>query len=162
MFLMECKSNKKGISIIELVVVIAIIVIALGSLFALITFSLETSTLIKETAQANNLAQEALEAVRNFRDGTDWDTNGLGTLATSTAYYPDKSGDVPPKWQLILGEETAGGFNRKLIFYEVYRDANDNIIGTGGTLDSGTKKVVATISWKDEEVKVVTYLTNWR
>jgi len=161
MFLMKWKSSKEGISIIEILVVIAIIIIALISLFGLITFSLRISTLVKETAQANNLAQETIEAVRNFRDGTEWETDGLGTLATSAAYHPDKSGDVPPKWQLILGEETIDYFTRRVVFDEVYRDANDNIVEVGGTLDPNTRKITTTISWKDEEVKIITYLTNW-
>ncbi len=160
--LIQWKDNKKGISIIEILIVIAIIVIALIGLLGLITFSLKISTLIKETAQANNLARETIEAVRNFRDGTDWDTNGLRNLATSTAYYPEKSGDVPPKWQLILGEETVNGFIRKVVFNDVYRDANDNIVETGGTIDLNTKKVINTISWKDKKIEIVTYLTNWR
>lgn len=161
MFLMKWQDNKKGISIIEILIVIVIIIIALGSLFALVTFSLRISTSIKENAQANNLAQETIEAVRNFRDGTEWDISGLGTLATSTAYHLEQSGDIPPKWQLILGEEIIGGFTRRVIFNEVYRDADDNIVEAGDT-DLNTKKVTVIISWKDEEVEIVTYLTNWR
>ncbi|KPJ73660.1 hypothetical protein AMJ48_00415 [Parcubacteria bacterium DG_74_1] len=159
---MKWQNNKKGISIIEILIVTAIIIVALIGLFGLVALSLRISTLTKETAQANNLAQETIEAVRNFRDGTSWDINGLGTLATSTAYHPEKSGDVPPKWQLILGEEIEGGFTRKVVFDEVCRDGDDNIVETGGEVDPNTRKIITTISWKDEEVKVVTYLTNWR
>lgn len=158
---MKWQDNKKGISIIEILIVIAIIIIALISLFGLIAFSLRISTLIKETAQANNLAQETMEAVRNFRDGTDWEINGLGTLATSTVYHLDKSGDVPPKWQLILGEETVDGFTRRVVFDEVYRDANDDIVEVGD-IDPNTIKVITTVSWRDKEVEIVGYLTNWR
>lgn len=161
-FAFKLVRGKKGISIIEILVVVSVIIIALISIFGLVTFSLRTSTLMKETVQANNLAQETIEAVRNFRDGTNWETNGLGALAVSTAYHPVKSGDVPPKWQLVLGEETVGGFTRKVVFDQVYRDANDNIVVTGGTLDSHTRKVTTTISWRDREVKIITYLTNWR
>ncbi len=161
--LIQWKNNKKGISIIEILIAIAIIVIALIGLLGLITFSLRISTLIKETTQANSLAQETLEAVRNFRDGTDWDTSGLRTLATSTAYYPEKSGDVPPKWQLILGEETVNGFTRKVEFEDVNRDlVDDDIVDSGGYNATDTKKVIVTISWKDKTVELATYLTNWR
>ena len=158
----QWKDNKKGISIIEILVVIAIIAIALIGLLGLITFSLRISTLMKETVQANNLAQETIEAVRNFRDGTDWNTNGLGTLNVGADYYPEKSGGDPPKWQIVAGEEIIDGFTRKVIFYQVNRDANDNIVEAGGTPDPNTKKVIAVISWKDKEIEIVTYLTNWR
>jgi len=78
--------DNKGISVVEILVIIAIIGVALGSLLGLATFSLKASTSIKETSQANSLAQETMEAVRNFRDGTTWDSDGLGTLTAGVAY----------------------------------------------------------------------------
>jgi len=164
MFTMKCPGNKKGISIIEILIVISIIIIALISLFSLVTFSLRISSSIKETAQANNLAQETVEAVRNFRDGTDWDTDGLATLSTGVSYCLGKTADNPPKWELALGEETVDGFTRKVIFERVSRDSNDNIedVYNPGNDDPNTRKVITVISWKNEEVKIVTYLTNWR
>ncbi|MBZ9572045.1 prepilin-type N-terminal cleavage/methylation domain-containing protein [Patescibacteria group bacterium] len=156
------KNNKKGISIIEILIVIAIIVIAFASLLGVATFSLRVSTLIKETNQANVLAQETIEVVRNFRDGTDWNINGLGTLTVENTYHLEKTADIPPQWNLVLGEETINGFVRKVIFSDVQRDANDNIVETGGTNDPNTKKVTATVSWRDKKVEIVTYLTNWR
>ena len=159
--LTQWKDNKKGISVIEILVVIAIVVIALVSFLGLITFSLRVSTLMKETSQANNLAQETIEAVRNFRDGTDWSVDGLGTLIVGASYYPEKSGDVPPRWQIVAGEEAVNGFIRKVIFHQVYRDADDNIAETGN-LDENTRKIIAIVSWRDKEIEIVTYLTNWR
>lgn len=152
----------KGISIVEILIAIAVIVIGLAGLLGVATFSLKISTLIKETTRANNLAQEAMEAVRNFREGTDWNTNGLGTLTAGLAYYPQKSTDIPAKWQMISGEETIDGFTRKVIFNNVQRDGNDNIVESGGTNDPDTKKLTVTVSWKEEKIEIVTYLTNWR
>ena len=161
--LIQWKDNKKGISIIEILVVIAIIVIALVSILGLATFALRVSTLMKETAQANNLAQEIIETVRNFRDGTDWDTNGLGNLTIGVNYYPRKTADIPPKWELVLGEETVDAFTRKVVFENVSRDLNDNIEGIYNPIndDPKTRKVIAVISWKDKEVEIITYLTDW-
>ena len=153
--------NKKGASIIEILIVIAICTIALVSLLGVAAFSLRISTLIRETNQANNLAQEVIEAVRNFRDGTTWDVNGLGTLTTAVAYYPQKSTDTPPKWQLVQGEEETFGFKRKVVFEKVFRDANDNI-SSSGTEDPNARKATITVSWKDKKVEIITYLTNWK
>jgi len=135
----------KGISIIEILIVIAIIVIALSSLLGVAAFSLRISTLMRETSQANNLTQETIEAVRNFRDGTDWNKNGLGTLTTGVSYYPQKSTDTPPKWQLVQGEETTDGFTRKVVFEKVFRDTNDNI-SSSGTEDPNTRNATITVS----------------
>jgi len=154
------KKSQKGISIIEILIVIAIIGTALGSILSLTTFALRASISIKEKTQANNLAQATMEAVRNFRDGTAWETDGLKNY--SGTYHPEKSGD-PPKWILASGEKTINGFTRKVVFEDVYRDGiTDDIKTDGGYLDSNTKKATVTVSWKDTEIELVTYFTNWK
>lgn len=155
-------NKQKGALIVEILIVITVIVVALSSLLGVVTFSLRISTLIKETVQANNLARETMEVVRNFRDGTVWDTNGLGTLSVGVPYYPQKSSDSQPRWQLIQGEEEIYGFIRKVVFNNVARDANDNIVETGGTNDPHTKKATVTVSWKGKKVEIFTYFTNWQ
>lgn len=168
----QWKDNKKGISIIEILVIIAIIGIALTSLLGLVTFSLRISTLIKENILANNLAQETMEALRNFRDGVTWNNNdpanqydGLGVVATGVAYHPQKSTDNPPKWMLLLGQETIGIFTRKIVFEKVSRNpttGNIELTYNPANDDPNTKKVTVTVSWKDKKVEIVTYLTNWK
>jgi type II secretory pathway pseudopilin PulG len=157
--------NKKGISIIEILVVIAIIITALSSLLGLASFSLGVSTLIKQTNQGNLLSQEVMEAVRNFRDGTSWDVDGFGKLATSTDYYPQATSS-PSKWQLVQGIENIDGFTRKVVFEDVMRDSNSNIVESGGTYNPNTKKVIVTVSWKERgrehKLEIFTYLTNWK
>jgi len=160
----------KGISTIEILIVVAFISIGLTSLLGVISYSLRISTLVKETTQANFMAQEAIEAVRNFRDGTDWNTDGLkdyipAGATTSGAYHPEL--DIafePPKWKLVSGTEEINVFTRKIVFEKVSRDGNYNIeqIYNQGNDNPDTRKVIVTIFWKDKEVKLVTYLTNWK
>jgi prepilin-type N-terminal cleavage/methylation domain-containing protein len=152
--------NQKGISIIELLVVVAIISIALVGLLNTTSVSLKFSSLMKENDQAKALAEEALEIVRNFRDGTTWNTNGLGILTLNTAYHPEKIGS-PPRWNLVLGEENINIFTRKIVIKKVFRDFSSNIALTG-TEDVNTKQIVATISWRNRKLEISTYLTNWR
>jgi patatin-like phospholipase/acyl hydrolase len=142
-------------------VVVVIISIALVGLLNATSVSLKFSSLTKENNQAKALAEEALEIVRNFRDGTTWNTNGLGTLALDTAYHPEKVAGVPPKWNLVLGEETIDIFTRKIVIKKVFRDFNSNITLTG-TEDVNTKQIVATVSWGNRKLEISTYLTNWR
>jgi len=154
------KKEQKGLSIIEILVVIVIITVALTSILSLTTLSLRASLSIKQTTQANSLAQEALEAVRNYRDGTDWETDGLKNY--SGTYHPEKSGD-PSKWILASGEEAIDGFTRKVIFEDVYRDSiTDDIKTGGGYLDTDTKKATVTVSWQDKKIQIITYFTNWQ
>jgi|SRR3989344_2164265 len=154
--------GKKGISVIEILVVVFIFLVAFVGILGLLTFSLNVSSLLKETSYANFLAQEGLETVRNFRDGTNWTTTGLGTFSVGIAYHPEKTNDNPPQWILVQGEETMGNFTRKILFSDVFRDTNDNIVGTGGTLDPDTKKTTVTVSWRDKKVEIATYFANWK
>lgn len=173
---MAINKNQKlarGISVIEILIVVAIVAIALVSLLSLATFSLRASTLIKDTSLARDIAQETMEAVRNFRDGTNWENDdpenkydGLGVVSTGISYYPEKSSDNPPKWMLIQGENNVNGFTQKVIFENVMRDGNDNIVAIGGTNDPNTKKTTVNISWiergRAHQVEIITYLTNWK
>ena len=154
----------KGFTVVELMVVVFILLVAFVGILGLLAFSLQTSNLIKETTYANFLAQEAIETVRNFRDGTDWSTDGLGDL-TAGVYHPEKTGDIPPKWSLFLGEETINNFSRKIVFENVQRvtGSDDIFEGTGVPYsDSDTKKVTIIVSWKDKTVEITTYFTNWQ
>ena len=77
---------KNGASIIEVLVVVTIVATVLTSLLSVAIFSLQILSSLKKTAQANVLAQETIEAVRSFRDTTDWYDNGLGVLTVDIDY----------------------------------------------------------------------------
>jgi len=161
----KTKTNK-GFFVPEILIVVAIITVALTTLLGVVNFSLGVYNLIEETTKATLIARNTIEEVRNFRDRTTWDDNGLGTLVTGVSYYPQKTTDTPPEWSLIQGTETIGKFNRQVVFGEVFRDSQDNIVESGGTQDSNTKKVTVTVSWnyknETKSIEFVTYLTNWR
>lgn len=164
--------NQKGISIIEILIVIFIITVTLTALLGLVNFSLKTSTLIKETTKANAFAQEMMEVIRDFRNEVSWNNDdpgnqydGLGIMTTGIAYYPEKSIDIPPKWMLIQGEETISSFTRKIVFEDVSRDfTTDDIEGVYNLIndDPDTKKATVTVSWKNKKVELITYFTNWK
>ena len=156
------KDKEKGSLLIEILIAIAIISIALISLLGLAIFSLKTEQLAKINNEAINLVQEEIEAVRNFRDNTDWETEGLGFLNAGVDYSAQKTGDIPPRWNLVLGEETIDIFKRKVVFSDVMRDSNDNIVESGGTDDPETKKATVTISWQEKSIEIITYFTKWK
>jgi type II secretory pathway pseudopilin PulG len=159
----QIQFGNKGISLVDLLVAIAIIAIVFSIILGSLSISLSTSSLIKQTIQANNIAFEIIEAVRNFRDGTIWNVNGLGTLATDTDYYPQATSS---KWQMVQGIENINGFKGKVILKDVMRDSNNNIVESGGNYDPDTKKVIVNVSWQEKgrthQVEITTYLTNWR
>lgn len=148
--------NKKGILAIEILIAVAIIAVTLTSVLGLATFSLSVSTLMRETTQANNIAQETMEAVRNIRDG-DWNkvTNGNHGLTNAAGF-----------WDFDGVENVINGFTRTALIEDVQRDANDDIVESGGIIDADTKKITVIVSWQEKgrthDVKIITYLTNWQ
>ena len=156
------RNSQKGVLIIEILIAVVIIVVALVYLLSSTVFSLKIQDSLKNYLIATNLTQEAMEAVRNFLEGTSWNTNGIRILTADINYYPQKSGDIPPKWTLVLGEETINDFKRKVVFSDVMRDADGNIVDSGGTEDPDTKEVTVIVSWENKSVEIVTYLTNWK
>jgi len=152
---MAINKIEKGISIIEILIVIAIITIALVSLLGVATFSLKISILIKENTQAVNLAQEAIEATRNIRD-SNWTklTNGNHGLTNAGGY-----------WEFIGTENVINGFTRTILIENVSRNPITDDIETTynpANNDQNTKKATITVSWQDKKVEIVTYLTNWK
>ncbi|MFH1308493.1 MAG: prepilin-type N-terminal cleavage/methylation domain-containing protein [Patescibacteria group bacterium] len=161
------KKINKGISIVEILVAITIISIVFIALFGVATFYLKVSFLTKKTVQASRLIEESIEVVKNFRDGTDWDTNGIGILDTgdSNPYYPElDNGTNPPHWILTEGVETINNFTREIVFENVSRDLANNIedVYDISRDDPNTKKLIVTVSWDDKDIEVITYITNWR
>ena len=156
----QTQNGNKGLSIIEILVVITVMGIAFSSILGLIIFSLKNTVQIKQTTIANNLAQEAQEAIRIFRDGTAWGTDGLGTLPLEQSYKIKITGATSSQWSLELGEETIDIFTRKIFFSKVFRDGQDNI-ASSGTEDTNTRKVTVEILWVNKKVTLVNYLTNW-
>lgn len=159
--------KSKGFSIIEIIIVIAIISVGLINLLGVGAFSLKISSVVKQTSIADSLAKESIEVVRNVRDGTDWDTDGIGILNTGTVFYHPEldTGVNPPAWTLVSGEETINNFTRRINFDKVSRNP-----GTGDIEavynsfndDPKTRKVISTILWGGREVELITYITNWK
>lgn len=153
--------KEKGFGVVELLAAIVIITVALVSIMEIYSFFMKAGSQNEKRLQAVALAQESIEAVRNIRDH-NW--NNIGDLSFDSAYYPGQSAS-PANWILVSGQQNINGFTRQIVFKRVYRDANDNIVEFGGVEDSGTRKIVATVSWQDRgnfNVELAAYLTNWR
>src|SRR5204862_2087136 len=84
------------------------------------------------------LLREAEDAARSYRDN-DWNT-----FAVDGTFHPAVSGNA---WILSPGAETVNGYTRQIVITSAYRDANGNLVTSGGTLDPSTKKLAITVSW---------------
>lgn len=153
----QIPNNSKGVSIVEILVVVAVLGSTLASLLGLANFSLGASVLSRQTSQAAALAQEGMEVVRSIRDNAGWNqvTNGSHGLSANDA-----------GWSFLGTADNIDIFSRTVLIEDVQRDAEDNIVSSGGTNDLNTKKATVTVSWQEKgrsrEVKLSAYLTNWK
>lgn len=157
-------ARDEAFSIIEVLIAVSIITIAFINFLGIVSFSLKSANFVKRVNQANFLAQETIEAVRSFRDSTEWDS-GLGLLNVDTDYYPSLTAVDTPSWAMTLGQEDVGIFSRKVVFYRVSRDPSNFDIESlynADNDDPNTKKTVATIYFDSRSIELTTYFTNWQ
>lgn len=139
-----------GFGLVEIIVVVAIVVVAVVSFGEIMRFSLTALRGEKSEMEATLLTQEGFEAMRALRDQS-WNTN-IATLANDTKYYLATTTAGPNvAWSLSTiapNRLINSKFWRTLVFAPVNRDANDRIASSGGTLDSGTRQITVTVTWK--------------
>lgn len=157
------KKSNSGFLLIEIIIAIALISTVFITLLGVGVLVINVSGTIQKQTQADSLIKDELEALRNFRDGTTWATNGLGVINTgsSNPYHMVINSN---KWTIVSGAETAGIFTRKIIFDDVSRDASGNIddIYNVSRNDADTIKVTVVITWLDKTIQNIMYLTNWK
>jgi prepilin-type N-terminal cleavage/methylation domain-containing protein len=138
------QKKERGFSLIEVIFAIAI----LSALFLAIAKYFEVSahtthqTLME--GKAGFLLEEGVEAVDLLRDGSY--QNNIVNLQTAKTYYLSWNGT---QWVATTTPEIIGGtLHRKFTLSDVYRNSAGDI-ASSGTLDSGTKKLTMSVSWKD-------------
>jgi Tfp pilus assembly protein PilV len=152
-------SFKKGLTLVEVVIASAIILAAVLSLLGVHSLYLKIALSSGQTVKATYLLEESLEAVRFLRDSS-WDAN-IATLTLGTNYGVVWNGAL---WQLNSSNKWVDNFERTVTLSAVYRDSSDDIVSSGGTLDTDTKLVVASVSWQSAGAtttrSISTYITN--
>jgi len=138
--------KEKGFALIEVLIAVTLVSsVMLGIVGSASKFLIYSNSSLK-SYQATLALEEGVEAVKNVR-AVSW--GNISTLTSGTDYGLTFSG---LNWTIVSGAQlTANGFTRKVNFYDVYRDANNDIAGTG-TLDSNIKNVVVTTTWNDNGV----------
>lgn len=168
---MRKKINKKGFSLMEVIISVAVVITALVSSIALISFSVSGASANKSKLIAAILAQEGLEIVRNIRDNNwllgktgpyDWKEGLAETFGTTfhTVQYDELTliSGSPKLYIDTTGfythdeTSTVTPFERKI--YINYIPGNNNQI-----------KVVCEVYWRekgrDQSIMVETRLYNW-
>jgi prepilin-type N-terminal cleavage/methylation domain-containing protein len=152
-------NNKKGFSMIEVVIAIGIAVMFFLAIYEFILFSNKATLSGLRRVEATHLAQEAVEAVRTVRNNTGWDA-GISPLISGDTYSLSLSGgswvitDVPSP---LINDV----FARTITFYDVMRDPVTSDISETGDIDERTRKIVVTISWNEKGTVYNEYLETY-
>ncbi len=154
--------SERGQSLIELVVVVAVIVIIVGALVFATIASLRNSDLAKNQAQATKLAQEGLEKVRSLRDRNGSVQYQTGTGSNDHTNYFNDLWAISPSTPFYFNGDTLNGgaavesiapyFKRQILIVDE---------GSSGTTQ---KRITAVVSWSDyagtHESRLTTILRN--
>ncbi len=144
---------------VEILIASAIILLTVLTLLGTHALYLKSALANTNSLKATYLAQEGLEAARFLRD-VSWE-NQIEGLSLGTNYYAGLAGSA---WTLSTTASNIDNFSRTLIFNQVERNVNGDIVASGGSVDPNTKLVTATVSWSQngsqKSVSLSTYLTN--
>ncbi len=159
---------KKGFTLVEVIVSLAVMALFLPALARLFTFAINTSSQGDMYLKAYAMSQEGIEAIYYIKDNRadiwNWDTTPENTSATEF-YQIVKTGD---EWGFDGGKKnisdlsSVNGYTRSIQIFMVVRDVEGNL-NSGSTEDKLTKKIVSKVSWTGingpEEVTLSSYVT---
>lgn len=138
----KLKTNH-GFVLVEALVAAAILSLVLASGIGAFLLSVRASLENGAEMQSAFLADEGLEAVRVLRD-SGWGGNIASHASGSVLYLAFETGAWHATSTNLYVDNT---FERRVTFSDVYRDGNQDIVTSGGTLDDNTKKVTVSVSW---------------
>ncbi len=154
------QSYNRGLTLGEILIAGAIIAATAVTVFAafsgVVKYAEQNTALVK----AGYLAEEGIEALRMMRD-SGWTTN-IASLTTGSTYRLAWSGSqfVATTTNSFIDKQ----FDRTVVLSSVGRDSNYNIVTSGGTTDTGTRKATVTVSWKNGSAtisqSIETYIFN--
>lgn len=153
--------KSKGLGMVEIIVVVAVVIVAFTAILQLFKLQLQSERAKREELGAYALLTETMEAVRSIRDA-GW--ANLSSLTLGADYYAVISGGA---WTLVITDPgPLDGYTRWVVLGSVQRNASDDIVPSGGIVDSGTLEATAYVEWSSGTATrtktLTTYLTNWQ
>jgi hypothetical protein len=149
----------KGLSLVESIVASAVVSIFVGAMVFSYSTLLRITNSNLESIKATFLIEEGVEAMKFFRDA-DW--QNISSLTTGSNYYLNFNGS---SWDIVTQESLIDDlFLRVLVLDDVFRDSNGELVQSGGTLDTGSKRLSVSVSWLSGSAtttkSVSTYITD--
>jgi Tfp pilus assembly protein PilE len=138
---MNMQSSSKGMSILEIVIGSAIILILTTAIAGAWQTYLTVTRLSNERTQAALLIEEAAEALQFLRD-TSWASN-IATLTVDIPYYLTWNGSTYV--MSTVAPVATSSFTRRIVLSTLRRDSQDNIIPSGGSEDPKSRMVTLSV-----------------
>lgn len=150
------KTNR-GMTMAEVLVAASVITVFVAALVGVYNLQLKEIFGGSKEIKASLLAEEGIEAVKFLRNDS-WSSN-IATLSTGSDYFLSWQVDG---WDIVTTNNYVDGlYERKIVFYEVMRDMNSNIVESGGSVDSDTMKVEVSVSWNEGTATSTRVLTTY-
>ena len=130
--------KKQAQSLIELLIVVGVMAVLLPAVSMGLIASREGKPQQERRIHAAQLIKESQEALRSVREAS-W-----ANIETNGTFYPEHDGST---WSLVAGTELINDITRQIEIEDVERDDNNQIVGSGGSVDPSTKKITITTSW---------------
>lgn len=141
------KISEKGISLIETIIAMAILVIVITAVVSLVITSLSTSGTNDSKNQATNYAQEGIEIMRDKKTA-DYDT--FTAKSNTSSNYCFGEGNTELTGLVACDELTttniSGKFLRTIYINSSGRNKSNMLI-----CDSSNPLVISTVSWNDSK-----------
>lgn len=131
---------QNGQTLIELLVALALTAAILPALTTGLITSRQGKPQNDRRQEAYHLMREATEVVKIIRDSS-W-----SAVETNGTYHPTRSGST---WTLASGSEIINDITREIVIGDVYRDQNQLIVESGGTIDPSSKKISINLGWTE-------------
>jgi Tfp pilus assembly protein PilV len=153
-------NSQQGSVLIEAVVATSVFLVVILGLASTSSFVVRNSLENVTKIQAAFIAEEGAEAVRLLRDES-WASN-IAPRTSGAIFYVEFNGAA---WRVSTTSSAIDGiFQRSLVVEDVYRDASQNIVASGGSIDPNIKKVTSTVTWNSHGATTTralsTYLAN--
>ncbi len=167
------KHNQKGFGLLEIILVVAIGMLVFLSIEEYMDYSLRAVNGEANKTEALYYAKSSLEearAVRDEKNGSDygygWNQISPPGTILGNQYNFQSDGNTPAKWLIKSGTKTIGKYTIWIVIAPVARDANDNIVAVGGTVDGNTLKITSSVTWPEsggtKQISLSEYLTDFR
>jgi Tfp pilus assembly protein PilV len=143
----------KGISIVEIVIAAGIIAVSVVGIVGAIQIYLKVVYQNTRETQAVLLLDETAETLQYFRDKDFEENIANKNIGESYTIFWNGTGYEFATSTITLPYN----MTRTVVFESVRRDSSDQLVSSGGSIDTDTKKAVITISWPyKEETKTLT------